>query len=490
MNPTDLEDDDTDDLECSYNDAPQTKLGTRTTTGSNDMNKNKEFVAVICAVILASIYLIEAQVLASMDVFVQEHEEDNERADCIHRTRRSIATIFNELGSTYVKRAYRMGKTTFYELHRLLFPYLRYHTYPPAGSQKMHRNGASNGLVSSTIRLAVALRYFAAGGASYDLAVMHGISTTEVYRSVWIVVDAINKCIQLQIQFPEDHVEQRRLALGFRERSDAGFDCCVAAIDGILIWIERPNRADCERANCGPKKFMCGRKKKFGLNMMGTVDYLGRFLDVEITHPGSTSDYLAFATSYLKAKLEQPGFLSPGLVIFGDNAYSNSEFMVTPFKGTSSAEAAVAADKDNFNFYHSQLRIQVECAFGKLVHRWGILRRPIHNNIGIKKTCSLVMALCRLHNFCIDAGASRDEPLAIDSALTAMNSGIEFIPTEGNDLNPSGLLHGGEHFDDVSRDIRRRGQRTVRAATTVLPQQRLHDSVANQGLRRPTPKSW
>jgi hypothetical protein len=152
MNPTDLEDDDdTDDLECSHNNAPQTKFGTRTTTSSNDVNKNKELVVVICAVILASVYLIEAQVLASMAVFVQEHEEDNERADCIHCTRCSIATIFNELGSTYVQRAYRMRKPTSYDLHRQLFPYLCYHTYPPAGSQKMHRNGASNGLVSCMV---------------------------------------------------------------------------------------------------------------------------------------------------------------------------------------------------------------------------------------------------------------------------------------------------------------------------------------------------
>lgn len=75
---------------------------------------------------------------------------------------------------------------------------------------------------------------------------------------------------------------------------------------------------------------MCGRKKKFGLNMMGTVDFLGRFVDVQISHPASTSDYLAFATSDLKALLEKPGFLAPGLVIFGENAYSNSDYMVTP----------------------------------------------------------------------------------------------------------------------------------------------------------------
>jgi DDE superfamily endonuclease len=103
------------------------------------------------------------------------------------------------------------------------------------------------------------------------------------------------------------------------------------------------------------KEFFCARKHKFGLNMMATVDYQGRFLDVQISHPASTSDYLAFATSDLKTKLEQPGFLAPGLSLFGDNAYSNTHYMVTPFKGK------VTEEQDSYNFFHSQLRIQVEC---------------------------------------------------------------------------------------------------------------------------------
>ena len=40
------------------------------------------------------------------------------------RTRRPINSIFKELGSVYVKRAYRMHETTFWRLHRILHPYL------------------------------------------------------------------------------------------------------------------------------------------------------------------------------------------------------------------------------------------------------------------------------------------------------------------------------------------------------------------------------
>ena len=60
-------------------------------------------------------------------------------------------------------------------------------------------------------------------------------------------------------------------------------------------------------AGVKPKKFYCGQKKKFGLNLQGVFDAKGKFLDVCIGHPGSTPDFLAFTTSSLKYKLEQSG---------------------------------------------------------------------------------------------------------------------------------------------------------------------------------------
>ena len=78
-------------------------------------------------------------------------------------------------------------------------------------------------------------------------------------------------------------------------------------------------------------------------------------------------------------KLNQPGFLKYGLVIFGDCAYVNGGFMVSPYKG-----AKTGVD-DDFNFFHSQIRITIERAFGMLVKRFGILRRAMAQHIPIKK---------------------------------------------------------------------------------------------------------
>ena len=396
------------------------------------------------------------------------------------RLRRTVSSIFKELGPDYTRRAYRMTENDFWFLSSLLHKDIKAKSVPSHESSKKHRNGAKNGLILGSTRLSCALRYMA-GGSVYDIALVHGISVPQVYASVWMVVDAVNACEELSFQFPSCHDEQKRLSKGFQDLSDADFDTCIGAIDGLLIWMDQPNPSDCELARCGPKKFFCGRKKKFGVNMMGTVDYLGRFLDVDIRHPGSTSDFLVFATSDLKDKLETHGFLAPGLGLFGDNAYVSSPYMVTPYKCARGSE-------DDFNFFQSQVRINVECAFGKLVHRWGILRRPLSSKIGLRRISSLVMALCRLHNFCIDSSHSQNhnlDPLAQDQVNITVNSHIELAETEDNPHSSLGILHGGEHFDDVGQSILRALRRSETEEANKCAREKLHRMVVDGGYKRP-----
>ena len=405
------------------------------------------------------------------------------RARAINRQRRTVLSMFEELGPVFVRRAYRMDEAAFWILHQMLAPTLRKQGSAQGFAKKKHRNGARNGLIHSSLRLSMVLRYFA-GGSVYDIVLVHGVSHCQVFRSVWRVLDAINLHPGLAIKFPQGHAAQKKIADGFKKKSQAGFDCCVGCIDGILIWTEKPSPSDCLLSTCGAKKFLCGRKKKFGLNMQAVCDEDCRFLDVAICHPGSTSDYLAFATSPLRHKMEQDGFLAPGLCLFGDNAYVNTSYMVTPYKGVS------AGTKDDYNFYQSQVRIKVECAFGMLVHRWAILRRAIACKIGLTKTTALVMGLCRLHNFCIDHCSSvAATGLAQDNCEIESNGEVALLEQEGNVMSPDQLLHGGEHQDDVNRHIRA-GIERLAAVDQQLPCDKLHDVVLSKQLRRPPPQGW
>ena len=69
-----------------------------------------------------------------------------------------------------------------------------------------------------------------------------------------------------------------------------------------------------------------------------------------------------------------------------DDAYSASRQMAVPFSGSHGFRSS----KDNFNFFQSSTRINIECAFGILVRRWGVLWRRQEGSL--QRINSIVMA--------------------------------------------------------------------------------------------------
>ena len=385
-----------------------------------------------------------------------------------HRRRQSVQSVYAMLGPYYFQRAFRMSYESFLHLSSLLADHM---------IRRNHTMSRCNGPILPSVRLACALRYFA-GGSNYDIATTFGIAPSEIFESVWEVVDAVNRFPGFMIELPASHEAQHELAAGFKGKSEAYFDCCVGAVDGILIWIHRPSKSCCDAIGCDAGKFFCGRKNKFGFNCQAVCDSVGRFLDISLLYPGSTADCVAFEGMALYKKLDD-GLLAPGLCLFGDNAYLNAPYMATPYSG-----GALNVHKDSYNFYHSQLRIQIECAFGKFTHRWGILRSALPKRMSLKKSVSLVLALARLHNFCIDQKQAITNPPAVDEINIEVAGGV---PLEQDQVSqeaiPRQLFGGGEHFEDMDRNERRRRQRMF--AHIQLPRERLLASVIDQGLRRP-----
>ena len=95
------------------------------------------------------------------------------------RIRRSIESVYHEMGDELFRRAYRMTYPTFLELQRLLEPeILRIHKEYQEDRTirrrekrvetkridvKTWKRFVTNGLISTSTRLAIALRYFAGG---------------------------------------------------------------------------------------------------------------------------------------------------------------------------------------------------------------------------------------------------------------------------------------------------------------------------------------
>ena len=176
----------------------------------------------------------------------------------------------------------------------------------------------------------------------------------------------------------------------------------------------------------------------------------------------------------------------PGLALFGDNAYISNRYMVTPFKNVASGP------KDAFNYFQSTSHITIECAFGMLVHRWGILRRPIPFIISLARSTSLVLCLCKLHNFCVDANDTHvPVPAAQDAVSVSVGGGFNVRNNSSNgDERPDELLDGGAHFDDYDRRQRRQEERSVRGMVGSIPRDQLLASVIEKELERKKPRGW
>ena len=169
-----------------------------------------------------------------------------------------------------------------------------------------------------------------------------------------------------------------------------------------------------------------------------------------------------------------------GHCIAGDNAFVENKFMATPVPGVHLSDA-----QDGYNFYLSQIRITIERAFGILVHRWGILRRPL--SMSILKVPALVTCLMKLHNFCIDydskrtAGSYRRDEASI-RRMARKEKGTA-VSLDGNGV-PIELSGSGHHFRDEPGGT---GRRPVRPPSKKdWPMRKMIKHCIDHDLRRPT----
>jgi hypothetical protein len=119
--------------------------------------------------------------------------------------------------------------------------------------------------------------------------------------------------------------------------------------------------------------------------------------------PGGTGDSKAFYSSDVYDLVES---LPDGFYGVADNAYTLSCSLLIPYSGKEKQSSA----KDVFNFYLSQLCICVEQAFGLLITKWCLFKKPLE--VKLRRTTLLVDAAMILHNYCIDER---------DSIVTSIN---------------------------------------------------------------------
>jgi len=162
------------------------------------------------------------------------------------------------------------------------------------------------------------------------------VSRGSIYDCVWGVVDCINGCETLSFSFPSLD-EQHQICEGYKKRSWINLPNIIGAIDGMLVWVKKPSIEASDDAKVGQVNFYCSRKEKYGINLQAICDHNLMFRWIDITYPGSASDYIAWSTSTLCYDLETncSYMILPGCTLIGDSAYVKKTYMEVPVKRVS-----------------------------------------------------------------------------------------------------------------------------------------------------------
>ena len=113
-----------------------------------------------------------------------------------------------------------------------------------------------------------------------------------------------------------------------------------------------------------------------------------------IVGPGSMNDNVGI--TMCGRLMEVINDLPLGRYMLGDAAYTLSERLLIPFSGPSCNKK----QNDTFSFYLSQVRIRIEMAFGMLVNRFRILKKPLESSM--KRNSRTILACAILHNFVLN----------------------------------------------------------------------------------------
>ena len=232
-------------------------------------------------------------------------------------------------------------------------------------------------------------------------------------------------------------------------KSNAVFYGPFASLDGIAIRIQSPRLRDVP----DPGNYYC-RKGFYALNVQATCDKLKRFLWCYPSNKGSTHDYAAFIGSRLYDLLKSMliELMEQGLFIAADTAYGLTPFIITPYD-TAQAKNDINGAKDSYNFHLSSCRIYIECAFGEMVMRWGILWRTLWFSLS---NCTKIIRVCMLlHNFIIDQREGTDTE---DSHFFG-NFNVEMDAVQQEITNQSGEMPLALVSDN--NEPRRQGRPTI-----------------------------
>ena len=276
---------------------------------------------------------------------------------------------------------------------------------------------------------------------------------------------------KLTIRLPSSHEEWETKRRGFVNiGATILYHGCVAAVDGFFQSCKCPGRNEVTNV----RSYYSGHYESFGVNCQAACDASLAFIYFGIVAPGSTNDNIAFPwAEELYATVRD---LPTGTYFVGDAAYPLLETLLIPFTGSQRDNV----DNDAFNFYMSQLRIRIEMAFGRLVNKFRILKRPLETKL--KKSSKITMACACLHNFVIDEDIPEEDSFN-DNDDSHANAGAEIIAApEGAPRGMAYLPTMPEEGFDVMDGVSQTRDAIVEAIHDLALRRPHHNLVRNNRI--------
>jgi len=317
-----------------------------------------------------------------------------------HNKRQRVAwsPLVRSLGPDEFKTHHRISETLFEKIHLRIKD--RIYSNPKYARRTCCRGGVSH--VDSRSKLSMTLKHLA-GSKTQDITRTHGVSRSTVVQSISLTIDAIIAEFPIA-RFPFDDEEAlQKIADGFKCKSTGGlFENVVGAFDGYLLEIGKR----CIGKVPDPSKYYC-RKGYYAINCQVSCDAVRRVTSLSMLCPGAVPDRLAHLKGSMNRSIET-GKLPAKYHFVGDNAYPKSDQMLTPYTRVE-LRNDINGWMDNYNYYLSQIRINIECCFGMITNKFPILQSALLTT-KLDRACRTFTVCCILHNLCIDERLGKDCP--------------------------------------------------------------------------------
>ncbi len=161
---------------------------------------------------------------------------------CVQYMRKSVSDDFEILGPKTFLHLYRMDFSACLCLQAKLeenFVAATYQYFTVCKTNSMSSPPIPDVPVSTMDRLACVIRYFSDGSA-FDIVSIYHLLKTEVMKSVWFVVDAVNQLEEFKTKYLSYHTIQQAIASEFESASSDFSQIVPFVLMGFLFGFRNP----------------------------------------------------------------------------------------------------------------------------------------------------------------------------------------------------------------------------------------------------------